>query len=293
MLKPRASLEQWSALQAVIDHGGFAQAANALHRSQSSISYNINRLQETLGVSLLRIEGRKAVLTEAGHILLRQARQLTDQAISIEHLAQNIEQGWEAELHLAVDTAYPKSSLMDALRAFMPHSKGCRVILNEEILSGSEELLLKGQADIVLCTLKINGYLPTELNVIDFIAVAHKDHPLHSYADENLEHELTRHLQIVLRDSGQTNQRDVGWLRSEQRWTVTNFETAIDFVSNGLGFAWLPAHLIQQQLQDGSLKMLNLEPGRIQSHRFYLYTSNCKNLGPAARILVEKLIEHN
>src|SRR5690606_37321832 len=79
MKAPRVTLDQWRTLQAVIDHGGFAQAAEALHRSQSSVSYTIARMQEQLEVPLLRIEGRKAVLTEAGEVLLRRSRQLLKQ----------------------------------------------------------------------------------------------------------------------------------------------------------------------------------------------------------------------
>ena len=66
MKAPRVTLDQWRTLQAVVDHGGFAQAAEALHRSQSSVSYTVARMQEQLGAPLLRIDGRKAVLTEAG-----------------------------------------------------------------------------------------------------------------------------------------------------------------------------------------------------------------------------------
>src|SRR5258706_12700218 len=66
MRVPRSTLEQWSVLKAIVDHGGFAQAAEALHRSQSSVSYMVARLQEQLSVELLAIEGRKARLTEQG-----------------------------------------------------------------------------------------------------------------------------------------------------------------------------------------------------------------------------------
>ena len=56
MKAPRVTLDQWRTLQAVVDHGGFAQAAEALHRSQSSVSYTVARMQEQLGAPLLRIE---------------------------------------------------------------------------------------------------------------------------------------------------------------------------------------------------------------------------------------------
>lgn len=92
MKAPRVTLDQWRTLQAVVDHGGFAQAAEALHRSQSSISYTVARMQEQLGVPLLRIDGRKAVLTEAGEVLLRRSRQLVKQAGQLEELAHHMEQ---------------------------------------------------------------------------------------------------------------------------------------------------------------------------------------------------------
>ena len=67
---PKVTLDQWRVLQSIIDEAGFAQAAEALHRSQSSVSYAARRLQETLGVKLLEIQGRRALLTSAGQSLL-------------------------------------------------------------------------------------------------------------------------------------------------------------------------------------------------------------------------------
>jgi DNA-binding transcriptional LysR family regulator len=61
----RSSIDQWQVLAAVVDAGGFAQAARTLHKSQSAISYTLAQLQESLGVRLLQIEGRRAVLTPA------------------------------------------------------------------------------------------------------------------------------------------------------------------------------------------------------------------------------------
>ena len=147
MKAPRVTLDQWRTLQAVVDHGGFAQAAEVLHRSQSSVSYTVARMQEQLGVPLLRIDGRKAVLTEAGDVLLRRSRQLVKQASQLEDLAHHMEQGWEAEVRLVVDAAYPNARLVRALTAFMPQSRGCRVRLREEVLSGVEEVLHEGIAD--------------------------------------------------------------------------------------------------------------------------------------------------
>ena len=62
--------------KAVVEHGGYAQAAEAIFKSQSTISYGVHKLQEQLGITLLEVEGRKAVLTEQGKVMLQRANQL-------------------------------------------------------------------------------------------------------------------------------------------------------------------------------------------------------------------------
>ncbi len=287
MKAPRVTLDQWRTLQAVVDQGGFAQAAEVLHRSQSSVSYTVARMQEQLGMPLLRIDGRKAVLTEAGDVLLRRSRQLVKQASQLEDLAHHMEQGWEAEVRLVIDAAYPSARLVRALTAFMPQSRGCRVRLREEVLSGVEEVLKEGTADLAISSLNIPGFLGTEMSTVEFIAVAHPDHPLHRLQRELSFQDLETQMQVVIRDSGRQQPRDVGWLGAEQRWTVGSLATAATFVSSGLGFAWLPRHLIERELKDGLLKPLPLDQGGSRNPAFFLYSSKDKPLGPATQILVE------
>ena len=292
MKAPRVTLEQWRTLQAVVDHGGFAQAAEALHRSQSSVSYTVARMQEQLGVPLLRIDGRKAVLTEAGALLLRRSRQLVKQASQLEELAHHMEQGWEAEVRLVVDAAYPTSQVVNALSAFMPQSRGCRVLLREEVLSGVEEALNEGEADLAISGLILPDQLGNELANVEFVAVAHPHHPLHSLQRELSHQDLESQLQIVTRDSGRRSPRDAGWLGAEQRWTVGSLPTAATFVASGLGFAWLPQHLISRQLADGTLKPLPLSNGARREIRFFLYPNKDRQMGPATQILSDLLRQH-
>ena len=287
MKAPRVTLDQWRTLQAVVDHGGFAQAAEALHRSQSSVSYTVARMQEQLGAPLLRIDGRKAVLTEAGEVLLRRSRQLVKQASQLEELAHHMEQGWEAEVRLVVDAAYPTANIVRTLSAFMPQSRGCRVRLREEVLSGVEEVLREGSADLAISALNITGYLPIELGEVEFLAVAHPEHPLHRLQRPVTFQDLEGQMQVVTRDSGRVQPRDAGWLGAEQRWTVGSLPTARTFVSSGLGFAWLPHHLIARELEEGLLKPLPMEQGGTRRPRFFLYSNKDKVLGPATQILIE------
>ena len=101
--------------------------------------------------------------------------------------------------------------------------------------------------------------------------------------------DLESQLQVVIRDSGRQQPRDMGWLGAEQRWTVGSLATAAAFVSSGLGFAWLPRHMIERELKDGTLKPLPLNQGGNRHPLFFLYSNKDKPLGPATQILVELL----
>jgi len=292
MKAPRVTLEQWRTLQAVVDCGGFAQAAEVLHRSQSSVSYTVARMQEQLGVPLLEIVGRKATLTEAGAVLLRRSRNLLKQASQLETLAFNMDQGWEPEVRLVVDAAYPTARLASALKAFMPLSQGCRVQLREEVLSGVEDCLLNDSADLAISGMSIAGYLPHQINAVDFVAVAHPEHPLQQMNRQLTHDDLQTQLQVVIRDSGH-HPVDTGWLGAEQRWTVASLGTAATLVASGLGFAWLPEHEITAELEQGRLAPLPLQQGARRSQYLYLYANKDKPLGPATQILADLLIEHS
>ncbi|MGB3289095.1 MAG: LysR family transcriptional regulator [Burkholderiaceae bacterium] len=285
----KTTLEQWRVLQAIVEHGGYAQAAEALHRSQSSISYMAARLQEQVGVPLLEIEGRKARLTESGRALLAQAADLLNDAAKLEQRAATLEQGWEAEVKLVVDAAFPTPLLLEALAQFTRVADQTRLQLTEVVLSGAEEALIEQRADVLVGTRVPAGYLGNLLLDVDFIAVAHPSHNLHRLARELDGDDLKREMQVVLRDSGTVNPRDEGWLGSAQRWTVSSLETSAAMVADGLGFAWLPRHLIQRRLDEGALWPLPLNRGQIRRVSLYLTFGKQDGAGPAARQLAQVL----
>lgn len=290
MRVPHVTLDQWRALQAIIDHGGYAQAAKALHRSQSSISYAVKRLQEQLGVPLLVVHGRKARLTPAGEALLRRSRQLLQDAFSLEDLARHLEQGWEAEIRLVVDAAFPSELLLAALHDFAPQDRGTRVLLEEVVLSGALEAVEQGYGDLVIGADLPSGTLADPLLEIEFLAVAHQNHPLLQLERPLEMTDLEKEMQVVVKDSGQRAPRDIGWLGAEHRWTVSSIDTAVTTISHGLGYGWLPRHQIDTALREGRLRPLPLKTGQI--YRTHLYMAFAQEpVGPAARLLADLIRE--
>lgn len=84
--------------KAVVDEGGFNQAASKIHKSTSSIHHAVSKLEDTLGVKLLVVKGRKTSLTDIGQVLLHRAQYLLEEVSRIEAVADFLSSGVETEL---------------------------------------------------------------------------------------------------------------------------------------------------------------------------------------------------
>jgi DNA-binding transcriptional LysR family regulator len=280
---PKTTLEQWALLAAVVDEGGFAPAASVLNRSQSAVSYGIARLQEALGISLLSLEGRKSVLTPMGQALLSRSRALLDELHSLEQLALSLKRGWEAELKLAVDAAFPRPRLLGIIAQLQKSCPQTQIQLTDVVLSGAEEAIATGSADIIVTSRVPGGYLGDPLIDVEFVAVAHPGHALFELERELQAEDLKRYVQAVVRDSGTQQPRDDGWLGSEHRFTVSSMEASLSTVLAGLAYAWLPGHLLEPHLHSGELRRLPLSSGGTRRVALYLVLSRPDAAGPAAR----------
>ena len=105
MTRPRHSLDQLLVLDTIIRTGSFSSAAKALHRVPSAITYAIRTLEESLDLILFEKQGRRSVLTDAGHRVLEQARLVLSEARSLDRLADEIGGEWEPTVQVVADAA--------------------------------------------------------------------------------------------------------------------------------------------------------------------------------------------
>jgi len=255
---PRITLEQWRALQAVVEAGGYAQAAERLHKSQSTVTYALQQIQRLLAVEVFEIRGRKAVLTQAGQVLYRRARTLLEEAATLERGAAEMAKDWQPEIRLAVEIIFPTWLLLEALEAFATERPDTRIEIFETVLSGTHEMLAQGHVDLAIGS-EHAGIQGIPLMAARVVAVASPAHPLHRLDRTLTERDLKRHRRIFVRDTAIGRTTEVEGV--ELRWTVSNKATQIRAVTMGLGFAWLPEETIREEIRAGELKPLRLKQG--------------------------------
>jgi len=278
-------------LSAVVEAGSYAKAAALLHRSQPAVRYAIANLQESLGVKLLEIRGRRAVLTTHGETLLKRARAVLRDLGAVESFAQVLKRGWERELRLVVDAAFPRARLLSIIQEVRTTCADTQIQLEDAVLSGAEEAILDATADVVVSTVVPPGVLGNWLMDVTFVAVANAQHPLSALAQVTAS-DLERHTQAVVRDSGRRSPRDSGWLGGNTRCTVTSVEASLALVRAGIAYAWLPAHLVVSDIASGELRALPLASGGTRKLPLYLVLVRPALAGPAAQAVMESFQRH-
>ncbi len=283
---PRISLEQWRSLLAVVDAGGYAQAAAALHKSQSAVTYAVQKMETLLGVKVFEVVGRKAHLTPTGEVLYRRAKALLEEAGALEGAAGSLAAGWEPELRLAVEIIFPTWLLLQCFARFAEERPETRIELYESVLSGTEEALLQRKVDLAVCSKVPPGFAGDLLMRLRFMAVAHPEHPLHHLGRELTLQDLRKYRHLIIRDTG-SQRRSGSWLGAEQSWTVSHKATSIHAATMGLGFAWFPEEMVRDELERGLLKQLPLREGGERWDHLYLVFADRDYAGPGALRLAE------
>ncbi|WP_339108288.1 LysR family transcriptional regulator [Thioclava sp. GXIMD4216] len=251
---PKTNLEHWAILRRVVECGSFAEAAISLERSQSAISYSVSKLQESLGFPIMEMQGRRAVLTEHGKLLLAEVSPLIDELVSVETAARAESGTGPLQVRLLVDALFPREWLGEALQQLQVKFPDVLVDIHETVrLEMSEFMSLPFDLAVVLPELcPVVGQRICEM---DFALVARKDHPLANAHHSLTQAEMARHLRVFIRENrldGTEVDRPHGRI-----WTVSSLESAVAAVERGMCFGWLPTELISGQLERGDLVMLN------------------------------------
>lgn len=284
------SLKQWRIFHAVIDCGGFAEAAKSLHLSQSTISYTVAKLQDQLGTALLKIEGRKAILTAEGRALLERSRNVLKEAVELETFARNLGQGWGQEVRLVVDHNFPVRLLTQSLSRFTSLGQGAaHVRLREVPTLHAEDVLRDPNVDLAISERVPLGYLGEPLIEVEYIAVAHPEHPLMLLDREVSAIDLVQHIQVDMGNPGAGDKANALNPKHMRRWMMNSFDTVIAAVCEGLGYAWLPRHRVQKWLDQGTLAQLPLGDKRTYKSILYLVHGRPWCATPAASRLAEVL----
>ena len=167
---------------AVAEELNFRRAAKLLHLAQPSLSTQIHRLEEDVGVQLLERDTHKVELTPAGRSFLEGCRRLLQDADNYTRTARRIARGQSVLLSIGFVPSLAHGLLPSILRLFRQRFPEVQLLLSEMDSTAQVEQIAGNRIDLGLIGLGLPKDIP-ELEIIvvaeeRLVAAIPQDHPL-------------------------------------------------------------------------------------------------------------------
>jgi DNA-binding transcriptional LysR family regulator len=289
------SFDQLRMFIAAAEAGSFSAAARRLARAQSVVSQTIANLEAQIGVTLFERQGRYPVLTEAGRLLLADARSVVAGLGALKARAKGMASGVEPELAVAVDVMFPMAVLTKAAAAFGEAYPNTPLRLYVEVLGGVAKAVLEG-----ICQFGVIGPLPLQapeltverLLAVPMVVVAAPMHPLARAGRAPSECELGQHVQLVLTDRSELSKGRDFFVLSARNWRLADLSAKHAFLLAGLGWGAMPLEMVARDLEEGRLVTLAIQD--VPDERVMTMSTTYRldaPPGPAGRWFLHKLKE--
>jgi DNA-binding transcriptional LysR family regulator len=288
------SFDQLRVFIAAAEAGSFSAAGRKLRRAQSVVSQTIANLEAQLGVALFARAGRYPVLTEAGRLLLADARAVSSGVDALKARARGMAAGIEPELSVAIDVMFPMAALTRAAATFGAQFPSTALRLYVEVLGGVAKAVLDRQCQIgVMGTLPLStSALATErLLGVRIVFVAAPTHPLAQIDGPVPAAELRKHVQLVLTDRTDLSAGREFGVVSPRNWRLADLGAKHAFLLAGLGWGGMPHAMVVRDIEEGALKQITLQDLPPEGETMVMFATYPADTppGPAGRWFIEQL----
>jgi LysR family transcriptional regulator, hydrogen peroxide-inducible genes activator len=247
-LRQTMTLQELRYVVALADAGHFGRAAEACFVSQSTLSTQIKKLEDYLGIALFDRSLKTVTLTPAGHEIVDSARHIIDEANRICELSKQTKDPMVRSVHLGVIPTLGPYYLPHALPHVHQQFPKIRLLLREEMTPHLIAHLTEGKLDAGLLALPLPADDPALESVPlfrePFFAAVPADHPLANAKEIHID-ELV-HAGLFLLEEGHCLRNQAleackleGLENEEIR--ATSLETLRQMVGMGLGVTLIPA----------------------------------------------------
>ncbi len=288
------TLRQLQILLAVARYGSYTRAARALHLTQPTISMQIRKLSDHIGLPLFEYSGRQLTLTPAGSRVVEAAQDVLARLDRLGGELNSLAGEVKGELRLGVVTT---------AKYFMPHLLGTFV---QRYPGVTPRLTVTNRAQVLerleenLDDLLIMGRVPEELEVVaqpfldnDLVVIAPVDHPLAGRRAIPLARLLEE--RVLVREPGSGTRLAMDRLFAQHDLTLEPYmelgsiEAIKQAVMAGLGVSVMSRHNLRLELEGGHLCILDVKGFPLRRHWFAVHAAQ-RELSLVARTFLDFLL---
>ncbi|MGE8205976.1 LysR family transcriptional regulator [Heyndrickxia sp. NPDC080065] len=255
-------LKYLQTLKTILETGSFLGAARKLNYTQSTVTFQMQQLEQKLSVKLFEKIGRKMVITQAGEDILPFVETILQSVEQLENYGKRTKE-LKGNLKVAMPETLLTNQMQPVLKAFREQAPGVKLSLQALNCYTIRDQVVNGGADIGV-HYDVGGYGASM--VIEQLA----DFPLSLIASPSLENKFCDFITEGQRSSVCliTNDRESIYqemfdnylkekdIRLEGIMELGSIETIKQSVNSNLGVAFLPRFAVENELENGTLQEL-------------------------------------
>lgn len=281
----------------VAEQGSFSQAAQTLDQSQSIISRQVRQLEQELGQTLLKRNGRGVTLTSSGRQLLEHGKGILRQVEIVEQALRSGDGTYKGKVTVGMPPTLGKLLTVGLVTDFFAEFPDCSLAISENLTYWIQKRLIMGELDIALL------YNPQPSSSLKYqllwteklCLVTPGNSPIVAQSSVSIE-ELSRYPIII--PNRQQMLRNLVEIECARHNVTLNVVMEIDTVSSmlglvarGFGYAVLPANALEVEYRPEGLAAVPITPTIL--NRVVLATSTQHQLSSLAQRTLELLLQQD
>ncbi|WP_022950236.1 LysR family transcriptional regulator [Leucothrix mucor] len=253
--------DQLKAFVAVVEHGSFRAAASALFKTQSTVSASVKTLETEFGVQLFNRDAYRPSLTSAGKVFYRDAKKLVAQVHELEVLGHQLATGIEQRLSICLSAVCVIPPELNTVKRFSAMHPDMRLSISTGHMSGVLEGLRLEKTDLAIGPHHglDDRYEFQEISQIHMTTVAAPNYIPVGPDTLISQAQMRQYPHILISDTGTSPLDHVNVLTGGQRWFVNDYHIKKTLILASMGWARIPAHMVQREVADGRLVELAIE----------------------------------
>ncbi|AAK81293.1 DNA-binding transcriptional LysR family regulator [Clostridium acetobutylicum] len=242
---------QFEYVKTIAEEKSISRAAERLYISQPSLSQYIIRLENSLGVKLFDRTSATITLTFAGEKYIETARNIINLNNQLTKELNDIANLSKGRVIIGVPSQAGRYILPLVIPKFYKEYPNIEIIVEENIVSELEKMLLEGKIDIAILTLPVQHEKITYESIMNerIFLIAPKKHPICS-VDGRISFNFIRNEKFILLKKGQRIRLIVDDIFSRIGakpniiLEITNLDAAYRMASSGMGFTIVPENVL-------------------------------------------------
>lgn len=249
----------------VVDTGGVTRAAEQLSLTQPAVTRQLASLEADVGVQLLWRRRRQLRLTPAGELLYSYARRINSLADEAWQAVHNLHQAGQGEVSLGAVSTLGLTVLPRILAHFSARYAGVKVRVQMGEIQDNVDRVLRGDLELALVTMPVAHpqivSLPLFRDPVRLVAAP--------TTAARLPVRLTAHdlagLDLISYQAPSRFRSFVDGMLEQYGvlprvlMEFNSHEAIKSMVELGLGVAWMPESVVEEDLQSGRLQTLNVD----------------------------------